>query len=173
MRLIQRLSTHLSDDLCRRTCVVFDAANPPRDRPHQFRISGIDVRFAVGYPEADDLLQELISSHSAPKGLAVVSSDHRVQAAARRRSCTVFDAQPWLDELLEGRARLAVRTRGGSARGSAGGRSGQDGGEQDGGELGSHGQGVGEQGPSELGTSDRSGDLDGEQVDRWLREFGF
>ena len=164
MQLIQRLATHLSDDLCPRTCVVFDAANPPRDRPHQFRISGIDVRFAVGYPEADDLLEELIASHSAPKQLAVVSSDHRVQAAARRRNCAVFDAQPWLDDLLEGRVRLAARARGGGRGRGAG---------QGGGEQGGDERRGGKQGPSDSDATDRRGDLDGEQVDRWLREFGF
>lgn len=111
-RLLDRLAEHLDDDTRARTCVVFDAADPPPDRPHRFTYSTIEVRFAVGYPEADDLLEELIAVHSAPKRLAVVSSDRRVQAAAARRSCAIFDSQPWLDDLLEGRLRLARRSSG-------------------------------------------------------------
>jgi predicted RNA-binding protein with PIN domain len=108
MLLIERLSTRLAPRVRRRTCVVFDAANPPPDRPSEFEINELTIRFAIDYPEADDLLEELIRDHSAPKQLAVVSSDHRVQAAARRRGATVFESQSWLDALLEGKPQLAV-----------------------------------------------------------------
>ena len=65
-QLIHRLVKHLGAEVRRRTCVVFDAANPPPNRLSRFQMEGIDVRFAVGYPEADDLLEELIAAHSAP-----------------------------------------------------------------------------------------------------------
>jgi len=107
-QLIHRLAQHLSEDIRCRTCVVFDAANPPPDRPSEFEVEGISVRFAVDHPEADDLLEEIIAADSAPKTLAVVSSDHRVQTAAKRRSCVCFDSQPWLDDLIDGKVGLAV-----------------------------------------------------------------
>ncbi len=108
MELIHRLSMHLDATTRDRTCVVFDAADPPPGRAHRFDVKGIDVVFAVEYPEADDLLEELITAHSSPKSLAVVSSDQRIQTAAKRRGCRPFDAQHWLDELLEGRVGLAI-----------------------------------------------------------------
>lgn len=108
MRLIDRLATLVDAGTRQRTCVVFDAANPPRDRPSEFQYHGISVRFAIDYPEADDLLEEIIGQHSAPKRLAVISSDRRVQTAASRRGAACFDSQPWLDALLEGRLQLAV-----------------------------------------------------------------
>ncbi len=108
MRLIDRLNEHLDAETRRRTCLVFDAANPPRDQLSEFDHNGMLVRFAIDYPEADDLLEEIIGQHSSPKQLAVISSDHRVQAAARRRGAVSFDSQPWLDALLEGDVRLAV-----------------------------------------------------------------
>ena len=117
MRLVKRLVQHLDVETRHRTCVVFDAANPPKDRASQFTIDGILIWFAVGYEAADDLIEELISSHSAPKRLAVVSSDHRIQAAAGRRGCGRFDAAPWLDDLLEGRARLAIAPEAGAGQG--------------------------------------------------------
>lgn len=117
-RLIGRLAASLPESIRRRTSVVFDAANPPPDRPHEFAIDEISIRFAIGYPEADDLLEEIIAAHSAPKTLAVVSSDHRVQAAARRRGATPFDSQPWLDRLIDGRLELAVDPHHGEGQGS-------------------------------------------------------
>ena len=78
----------LDEKLRRRTCVVFDATDPPRDRPHRFDIDHMSVRFAVDYAEADDLLEEIIAQHSAPKQLAVVSSDRRIQVAASRRGAS-------------------------------------------------------------------------------------
>ena len=106
-RLLDRLASHLDDALRSRCCVVFDSSRRSGDLPDRFDFRSIDVRFATDHPEADDLLEELIAAHSAPKRLAVVSSDHRVQSAANRRGATAFDAQPWLDDLLAGRLRLA------------------------------------------------------------------
>ena len=110
MLLIDRLTNHLDEDTRKRTCVVFDAANPPPNRPNEFSMNHITVRFAVGYPEADDLIEELIAAHHSPKQLAVVSSDHRIVAASGRRGAKCFDSQPWLDDLLDGKVCLAVRS---------------------------------------------------------------
>lgn len=108
MQLVERLAAHLDEETRPRTCVVFDAANPPPDRPSHFEMHGMTVRFAVDHPEADDLIEEMIASHSAPKSLAVVSSDQRIQTAARRRGAAVFDSQAWLDRLMDGKVDLAV-----------------------------------------------------------------
>lgn len=145
MQLVQRLSQHLNDDVRCRTCVVFDAQQPPRDRPSQFEVDQIQVRFAVGYPEADDLLEEIIAAHSAPKQLAVVSSDHRVQTAARRRGATSFDSQPWLDELMDGTGRLSPAARRKKKKSSGAGQG------------------------SELSSKPQ----DDTDVDQWMRDFGF
>lgn len=108
MQLIERLAAHLDDETRIRTCVVFDAANPPPDRPSEFRLHDIAVRFSIDHDEADDLIEELIAAHSVPKSLAVVSSDQRVQTAARRRGAKVFASQEWLDRLMDGRVGLAI-----------------------------------------------------------------
>jgi len=117
-QLVQRLVEHLPADLRSRTCVVFDAADPPADRPPEFIVDQIEIKFAVGYPEADDLLEDLIATHSVPKQLAVVSSDRRVQAAARRRGAPAFESQAWLDHLLDGRLDLAIQLDSGAGQGS-------------------------------------------------------
>jgi predicted RNA-binding protein with PIN domain len=106
LRLLDRLVEHLSEPIRSRTLVVFDAKAPPRDRPSRFNQQGIEVWFAVDYPEADDLLEEIIVQHPVPKNLTVVSSDHRIQTAARRRRAGCFDADQWMDQLLDGHAQL-------------------------------------------------------------------
>lgn len=122
LRLLNRLADHLPAQLAQQTSVVFDAAGQhavdqrqwrghavSAGRGSRFRHRQIDVRFAVGYAEADDLIEELIRRHHSPKRLTVVSSDHRLQQAARRRGALAVDSAAWLDRLLEDQLLLAVR----------------------------------------------------------------
>ncbi|MFG0265909.1 MAG: NYN domain-containing protein [Rhodopirellula sp. JB055] len=104
--LLNRLSEHLTDIIRSRTCVVFDARNPPQGVSDQMSFSDMDVRFAVGYPEADDLIEEIIFAHPTPKSLTVISSDHRLQAAAKRRKALPLDSEAWLDALLDGEIQM-------------------------------------------------------------------
>ena len=67
--------------------VVFDAAAAPPGVAPETDHKGIHVIFAVGKQEADDVIERLIRRSSAPKSLHVISDDHRVQQAARRRHC--------------------------------------------------------------------------------------
>jgi hypothetical protein len=86
--------------------VVFDAANPPRDRPAELEFKGVQVRFAVGRHQADDLIEDIIAQASTPKRLTVVSDDHRLQRAARRRRCVCLGCDAylrWLDRAGERR----------------------------------------------------------------------
>ena len=92
--------------------------------------------------EADDLLEQIIAAHSVPKSLAVVSSDHRVQTAAKRRGAVSFDSQPWLDDLIDGKVKLAVAVTG---------RAGE------GGEA----------------KTDKPKSVNDDDVQQWLRDFGF
>ncbi|HWA99080.1 MAG TPA: NYN domain-containing protein [Pirellulales bacterium] len=85
------------------TTVVFDAAGAPPGLPASLEHRGMAVRFSKGYPSADDLLEELIRDDSAPRRLTVVSSDHRVQRAARRRRAHAIDSDVWFHEAIERR----------------------------------------------------------------------
>ena len=108
MLLINRLIENLDEATRKRTSVVFDASNPPRDRPSEFQIDFIHIRFAIDYPEADDLIEEIIQDHHSPKQLMVVSSDHRLQTAAKRRGAKFHDSAEWLDALMDGNVHLAI-----------------------------------------------------------------
>jgi hypothetical protein len=107
-RLLRRLSQQLGADLAAETCLVFDAAGAPPGADPELRVDGLWVRFAVDHDEADDLLEEMIAAHSAPKRLMVVSSDHRVQRAASRRGARAMDADLWYAALIEGKPQLAI-----------------------------------------------------------------
>jgi predicted RNA-binding protein with PIN domain len=90
-----------------RTVVVFDAREAPWGLPRSVQHRGITVRFAAQYAEADDLIEELIAADSAPRRLVVVSSDHRIQRAARRRKAKAVDSDVWYAELVRARRERA------------------------------------------------------------------
>lgn len=107
-RLLGLLRGSYGDDAWQVT-VVFDAARAPPGAEAEQTYHGIQVRFAVGEFQADDLIEKLIRKASAPKQLTVVSDDHRIQQAARRRRCTVMGCAAYLQQLE--RQRRPVRPK--------------------------------------------------------------
>lgn len=103
LALLNQLAASLEPGDIARTTVVFDAKQAPRGVPREMTHKGIHVRFAAAHAEADELLEELIRADSAPKRLTVVSGDHRVQTAARRRRATAIGSEEWWDQLLQTR----------------------------------------------------------------------
>lgn len=97
--LLQFLANHLDKKLRGRTVVVFDATQAPSGLPHEGEFAGMRVLFSRSGQEADDLLEELVAAERAPRELTVVSSDHRVQRAARQRGAKFLDSDVWLREL--------------------------------------------------------------------------
>ncbi len=79
--------------------VVFDAAQAPKGIPERQDFEDMQVLFAVHREQADDLIEELIQHHSDPRHLVVVSDDHRIQRAGRRRACIVRGCLDFLEEL--------------------------------------------------------------------------
>ncbi len=79
--------------------IVFDAQNAPPGLPHTLSHRGLLVRFAPSPGDADALIEDLIRRESAPRRLTVVSSDHRLQRAAKRRKARAVDSDVWFDEI--------------------------------------------------------------------------
>ena len=50
------------------------------------------------------MIEILIRKNPAPQKLTVVSSDHRIQLAAKRRGATHVDSDAWFDASLEARS---------------------------------------------------------------------
>jgi predicted RNA-binding protein with PIN domain len=99
LRLLGLLHGTFAEDAAAVT-VVFDAAGAPPGATAEHEYRGMSVVFALGKQEADDVIEKLIRKSSAPKTLHVVSDDHRIQRAARRRQCVVLGCEAflqWLD----------------------------------------------------------------------------
>lgn len=102
--LLDWLGSVLSDAERRRTTIVFDASEAPPGLPRSADKHGMQIHFAPRGHEADEMLEELIRVHNTPRSLTVVSSDHRVQRAARRRRAIPIDSDRWVAGLRQPRA---------------------------------------------------------------------
>lgn len=102
--LLAYLAHALSASERRSTTIVFDAAGAPPGLPKTVHHDHLTVRYAREYADADALVEELIERHREPRGLLVVSADHRIQRAARRRGSKYIDSDVWYRELARRRA---------------------------------------------------------------------
>src|SRR5687767_1642502 len=93
------LAERLEARQCRRTTVVFDATQAPANLPHATSVAGMRVLFSRNGQDADALLEDLLLAEKSPRELLVVSSDHRVQRAARQRGARFVDSEIWIREL--------------------------------------------------------------------------
>jgi predicted RNA-binding protein with PIN domain len=99
-RLLVRLTNELSAEERIRCTVVFDAIEAPSGLERQFRHGEIAVMFAEPGHDADSLIEELL----------VVSSDHRLQKAAKQRRGKSVDSEEFLQQLAT-RAREAAKAK--------------------------------------------------------------
>jgi predicted RNA-binding protein with PIN domain len=116
--LLNFLVESLDEKSLSRCTVVFDASEKtaPRGRPRITAHRGITVQYASGMPSADELIEELILKHSSPRKLTVVSSDHRLHRAAKRRKATPVDSDVWFRQVIRDRANRHRAADGGSAK---------------------------------------------------------
>jgi len=104
LALLNTLVESLPPDEVPKTTVVFDASDSPWGVERQLNHRGISVYFAAKDDDADSVIERLIAADSALKRLTVVSSDHRLQRAAKRRKATAIDSDIWFNGLLRDRA---------------------------------------------------------------------
>lgn len=82
------------------TTIVFDAAGAPPGLPPTISHDGMTIHFARRHSNADEMIEELLEEWKSPRSLVVVSSDHRVQRAARHCGASFVDSERWYSELL-------------------------------------------------------------------------
>lgn len=85
--------------------IVFDATHAPRNVPRQLTQHGIHIEFAPARQSADDRIETLIEEADNPTSLVVISNDHRLQNAARRRGAEAWSHDALLDFLGKRQAR--------------------------------------------------------------------
>jgi predicted RNA-binding protein with PIN domain len=78
--------------------VVFDAVAAPSGAPAAEEHARVHFVFSHGQT-ADDLIEEIIRGESNSRSLTVVSDDHRIQRAARRRGCEVLGCLDYYERL--------------------------------------------------------------------------
>lgn len=118
--LVVHLQTQIADDLLPKTVLVFDASQKG-DLSADFRSAkGVTVLFSRLHAEADDFLEELIRSHSSPRSLTVVSSDHRIKKCANARRAKAITSEHFLEELDRGRWRSQILASEGQSSESSG-----------------------------------------------------
>jgi len=101
--LLRFLAASISLDERKQTIIVFDATEAPPGLPRTLTHDEMTVRYATGYADADTLIEEIIEQHDSPRRLLVVSSDHRIQRAARRRRAKFTDSDLWYTKLWQQR----------------------------------------------------------------------
>jgi predicted RNA-binding protein with PIN domain len=92
------LASRLTEVERARTTVVFDSKYVAAGG-RELQFEGMRILFAVDYPDADTLIEELIAKHSSPKQLAVISSDQRILSAALARRASAIKSHDWFDQL--------------------------------------------------------------------------
>lgn len=108
--LLEFLGKHLNERLRKATVVAFDATFAPPGLPSEEVFRAILIRFARRGQEADDLIEELIASEIDPRNLLVVSSDHRLQRAARQRGASFIDSETWYSQIVHAKVKSAKST---------------------------------------------------------------
>ncbi len=98
-QFINILSLAISEEQSARTIIVFDAFDAPSGLSRKYQIDGITILFAQPGHDADTVIEEMIEDHSSPRQVMVVSSDHRIQRAARKRRAQSIDSDLFLIEL--------------------------------------------------------------------------
>src|SRR5262249_25842003 len=101
--LLNFLVESLSERELAATTVVFDAREAPPGLPRVMQHRGITVRYADRGSDADQVVEELILADTSPRKLIVVSSDHRLHRAARKRRAKAIDSDIWYAEVLRQR----------------------------------------------------------------------
>jgi predicted RNA-binding protein with PIN domain len=116
--LLRFLAARIDDKQRPLTTIVFDAAEAPPGLPRTISFESMTVHFASNYEDADEQIEKLIATSNVPRSLLVVSSDHRIQRAARRRRAQFVDSDVWFAE-LERRTNRASRANAAQSPGGA------------------------------------------------------
>ena len=95
-RFLNWLLSHLTHAELATATLVFDAQSTGNKHDYQEQREGLTILYASATKDADTLIEELIASHSAPRQIEVVSSDHRLHKAVRKRKGSAIDSEDFI-----------------------------------------------------------------------------
>lgn len=96
-KLVERLKAYMGRK--RKRCIVVFDGGLPGGRSRDLSTASVDVRFAHGGTNADAIIMERIRSTRDSGSLIVVSADHEILAAARRRRIEVITPRDFADAM--------------------------------------------------------------------------
>lgn len=101
-RLLTELGRQIPPELLSDSTIVFDAAEADaRDQVDPMAAaSRIRVQFSETGTDADSVIETILATHSSPKQILVISSDHRLHKASSRRQARCIDSEEFL-KILE------------------------------------------------------------------------
>ena len=92
-RLLKQLENSLDESAAADSIVVFDGMSISATGAADNTSSMIKVRFSSIDSDADTEIETLLRTHSSPRQILVVSSDHRLHKAARSRRTQCMDSE--------------------------------------------------------------------------------
>jgi len=98
-RLLKRLQNSLSETERAHTSIVFDAQYAEQTDRRPLNLYGMTILFSPRGRQADDLIEMILAAHSHPQQVLVISSDHRLQRAARHARAGYLSSDSFLVEL--------------------------------------------------------------------------
>lgn len=99
LKLMRHLLSRLSAAEVQKTTIIFDARDPPPDRPARAIVSGLTVLFANPGGDADVAIKNWLATHSSPRQVTLVSSDRELQRAARQCGARFSGSDDFLVDL--------------------------------------------------------------------------
>lgn len=113
-RLLSRVAVILDEQIAADALVVFDAhlAGPrATDEDQPPPRSPLAVRFSRDGRDADAEIERILETHSSPRQILIVSSDHRLHKAAARRKAQCIDSEDFLRQFDEPEPLRGIRRK--------------------------------------------------------------
>lgn len=114
-QLIQQVNSALDHSVAADSVIVFDSSQTGHRGPPQNGQTPLHVMYSRDGRDADAEIELMLGCHSSPKQVLIISSDHRLHKAARRRKARCMDSEDFCSQLEPSRNRSKNRRLPGGA----------------------------------------------------------
>jgi predicted RNA-binding protein with PIN domain len=102
------LANELNGSARQRTTIIFDAQQTGQFYGTRQQFQSMTILFPNAETDADSVIEELVITSHGPKSLLIVSSDHRIQKAARRRGANFVESHQFAASIFEDAAPVTM-----------------------------------------------------------------